>query len=90
MTHFHLIAATGQNNALASVRYEKYEDSIETFAKLANTLFKGLQANQDGLAIEHAKDATNNGEGFAAVVGTDTLCLYWIKCAGPCESGTWN
>lgn len=90
MTHYHVIAAKNVNDAISSVLYESYEDSIEAWVKLSTNLFYAYREKLGGLEIEKAKAATNHGEGFMARVGTNTLCFYWMKCDDKCFSITWN
>lgn len=90
MTHFHVVAAGNTSVSIASVRYENYEDSLKSWVNLSNMLFKNIEDDLGGLAIENARLATQNGEGKMARVGTNSLCFYWMRCEDECFSITWN
>ena len=90
MIHFHVIAARFGSIAIASARYENYEDSIADWVKLSNYVFKDIEEEFGGLAIENAMDATDHGEGMMARVGTSALCFYWSRCDEEFYSVTWN
>lgn len=90
MTHFHLIAATKSDISVASVVYDNYEDSVDSWVKLCTMLFSKADINTGALAIENALAATGHGKGVLAVSGTDALCIYWMRCEDSCYSVTWN
>ena len=90
MTHYHVITATNVDTAIASVKYDNYEDSLEQWVKLSTRFFGHIGKELGGLQIEHAKAATNNGAGYMARAGSQTLCFYWMRCEDACFSITWN
>ena len=90
MTHYHVIPAANLTMALASIKFESYEDSIEHWVRMSTTFFGHMGDKMGGLQIENAKAATGNGEGHMARAGSQALCFYWMRCDGNCMSVTWN
>lgn len=88
--HYHVIPAGNTNVAIASIRYDNYEDSVEAWVKMSTGMFGHLKEQMGSMEIEKAKRATDNGEGEMARVGTNSLCFYWTRCDRNCYSVTWN
>lgn len=87
--HYHVIPAVEMVVPLASTTFENYEDSLETYVRLSTELFAHALPLGD-LAIEHARDATGDGEALGSCVGNEALAIVWLRCDGDCASGTWN
>lgn len=89
MKHYHVSTVVNMFTALASVRYDNYEDSLQAYVALSNTLY--AHRNRPGnLSIENARQATENGEGEAALIGPEILAVLWCRCETDCVSPTWN
>lgn len=87
--HYHVITAKNWTNALASIVFDNYEDSLLAYTTLSTELFANM--NTDGqLSLENAREATLNGEAHGAYCGNDSIAFFWMRCNERCSSGTWN
>ena len=90
MSHYHVISATGGFTPIYTLRYDNYEDAIQTYVALTTQFFSG-KIPQDQLAIEYAMAATDYGSGNGAFIGNEIIALYFIPCEEErCSAPNWN
>jgi N-acetylglucosamine kinase-like BadF-type ATPase len=92
--HYHIMAARRFEEVLANLRFDEYNDALQTYASLSNALFAHAFEG-DELAIEHAAEATEYGQAPGALVGNKAICFVFATCDEEeyaCDwlSPTWN
>lgn len=86
--HYHLFMGAAHTAPMQSTKIEDYTESIKQFSKLSKAVF-GAWEHYD-LSFRNLMVASDFGENETMTLGTEKLCVQWVKCPGPCTSPSWN
>jgi hypothetical protein len=78
--HYHLAFGNAAGVVIAQLFYDNYEESLVDLSEFAAMMFSQFKDHEESLSYEQALDATDYGDGTGAVVGSQNLCIYWVKC----------
>lgn len=79
-----MIAGSSSGVPYIDARFDNYQDSMEKITKISTGLFGHLFKGDEALSLEKFKEATEDGEGGAIMVGTPHLAMCWWPCV-KCE-----
>jgi len=80
LTHYHLAFSDAHNNIFGQLFYDNYEESLVDLHEFSVMMFSNIQDHPDSLTFDAAMRATEYGHASIVLVGSSSLCIYWLKC----------